>query len=77
MSAEQTQTTDAEKVAADESQGRLNAFSAGIGQLCKDAEITPEELAKKAGVTPETLAPALVDAMAEAAEKEAKTPEQK
>ncbi len=71
MSEAQTQTPVAEKAAADEAQGRLRAFSVGIGQLCQDAVITPEKLAEKAGVAPEALAPALVDAMAEAAEKEA------
>ena len=59
----------AEKAAAAEGQDRIRAFSVGIGQLCEETKIPYDELAKKAGVAPEALAPALVNSMAEAAEK--------
>ena len=60
----------AEKVAAEEGAARLRAFNVGIGQLCKDAEIPYDKLAKKAGVQPDALAPALVNSVAEAAAQE-------
>lgn len=56
-----------EKAAAEEAQGRLRAFTVGIGELCKEAGIGYDKLASKAGVKPEALAPALVDSMAAAA----------
>ncbi len=61
--------TAEEKQAAEEGQGRLRAFSVGIGQLCDETGIPVDKLSKEAGVTPETLAPALVNSMAKAAEQ--------
>lgn len=59
----------AEKAAAEEGQGRLRAFSVGIGQLCEDSGVSRDKLAKEAGVKPDALASALVDSMAQAAEQ--------
>lgn len=60
-----------EKAAAEEGEGRLRAFSVGIGQLCEDAKaFSYEKLAQESGVKPEALAPALVNAMIQAEDEQ-------